>query len=274
MVESIPTKRTGKSDGEGLNKSEHTTARTTIGQFTLQARRYAASATIRSDEVLRRIVALAELKADDRTLDVACGPGLVVCAFAPFVRQAEGIDLTPAMLEQARLLQAEKGLRNVTWREGDVSRLPYEDGAFTVVTSRYAFHHFPDPLAVLLEMARVTRPGGTILVIDSAPAVDKAEAFNAMEKLRDPSHVRALTVEEWTELFDVAGVTPSHLEPFRLAGDLDSLLSRSFPLEGDEARIRGMFEDSLREDFLDVRPRREGAQMVYGFPIAIIKAKR
>jgi ubiquinone/menaquinone biosynthesis C-methylase UbiE len=243
----------------------------TIDQFTRQAQGYARSATIRNDGVLRRLVELAELSADSATLDMACGPGLVVCAFAPHVRHATGIDITPAMLDQARQLQAEKGLRNITWVEGDVMRLPFADGEFSVVTSRYAFHHFADPLAVLRETIRVTKPGGTVLIADSAPAATKADAFNRMEKLRDPSHVRALSIEEWRQLLARAGLTPSHVEQFRLAGDLDSLLARSFPAAGDEARIRQVFEAALEEDFLDVEPRREGEKIVYGFPIALFK---
>jgi ubiquinone/menaquinone biosynthesis C-methylase UbiE len=248
--------------------------KTTVNQFTLQASGYARSATIRNDEVLSRITTLAELSDDDVTLDVACGPGLVVCAFAPKVLRATGIDITHAMLEQARRLQVERGLQNVTWAEGDVRRLPYADATFTVVTCRYAFHHFADPAAVLSEMRRVMRPGGTIMVVDSSPAREKAEGFNKMEKLRDPSHVRALTEKEWRELFGAASVALSHVETFRLAGDLDSLLSRSFPLEGDEKLIRAMFETALESDFLDVQPRKDGANITYGFPIAILKGKK
>jgi ubiquinone/menaquinone biosynthesis C-methylase UbiE len=246
----------------------------TIDQFTRQARGYAQSATIRNDGVLARFVEWADLRADDETLDVACGPGLVVCALAPHVHRATGIDLTPAMLDQARQLQAEKGLKNVTWVQGDVSRLPFADGEFSVVTSRYSFHHFSNPLAVLPEMLRVAKPGGTILIADSAPSSERADAFNHTERLRDPSHIRALAAGEWTALFQEAGLTPSRIEHFRLAGDLDSLLSRSFPHEGDEARIRKMFEDALEEDFLDVEPRRESGKIVYGFPIAMLKARR
>jgi ubiquinone/menaquinone biosynthesis C-methylase UbiE len=246
----------------------------TIDQFTRQAQGYARSATIRNDHVLKRFVELANLSASDTTLDVACGPGLAVCAFAPHVRHATGIDITPAMLDQARQLQAEKGLRNISWIEGDVKRLPFADGEFSVVTSRYAFHHFADPLAVLGEMIRVTKPGGTVLVADSTPAALKADAFNRMEKLRDPSHVRALSIEEWKQLLAEAGLATSHIEQFRLAGDLDSLLARSFPADGDEARIRRLFEEALKEDLLDVQPRREGEKIVYGFPIAIFKAHK
>jgi SAM-dependent methyltransferase len=246
----------------------------TIDQFTRQAEGFARSATIRNDGVLARIVELAQLRAEDETLDVACGPGLVVCAFAPHVRHATGIDLTPAMLEQARQLQAESKLENITWVEGDVARLPFADAAFSVVTSRYAFHHFSHPLVVLREMIRVTRPEGTILVVDSAPAAEKADAFNRMEKLRDPSHARALAQEEWPALFEQAGLVLEHAETFRLAGDLDSLLKRSFPREGDEARVRALFAQALEEDFLDVAPRREEGKIVYGFPIAVLKARR
>lgn len=81
----------------------------------------------------------------DSTLDVACGPGVLACAFAEVARHVIGIDTTPTMLEQARKLQAEKGLANMSWRQGDVAQLPFDDGAFSLVVSRYAFRHVLDP---------------------------------------------------------------------------------------------------------------------------------
>lgn len=95
---------------------------------------------------------------DDTALDVACGPGLLTCALAARVRHATGIDLTSAMLEQAREVQSERGVANVAWDQGDVTRLPYKDGEFSIVATRFTFHHFLDPLAVLKEMRRVCRP--------------------------------------------------------------------------------------------------------------------
>src|SRR2546430_13716130 len=142
----------------------------------------------------------------DTGLYVACGPGILACAFARVARHVTGIDLTPAMLERARLLQAEQGLTNVTWRRGDVLPLPFADAEFTLVVSRFAFHHLLDPGAVLGQMRRVCAPGGTVMVIDSAPAQEKADAFNAMEALRDPSHVRALPLVEHLALFANAGL--------------------------------------------------------------------
>src|SRR6266704_2447252 len=108
-----------------------------VEQFTKQAIPFSTAPGIQDREALALLVEAARAGADDTVLDVACGPGLVVCAFAAVVRHATGIDLTPAMIERARALQEERGLGNVTWRLGDVLPLPYADGSFSIVTSRF-----------------------------------------------------------------------------------------------------------------------------------------
>src|SRR5271166_5356916 len=216
-----------------MQRSHHETI---LDQFTRQAIPFASAPAIRNTDALNRIVQMAQAGPDDTVLDVACGPGLLVCAFARVVRHATGIDLTPAMLDQARKLQAQQGLDNVSWQEGDVLPLPYPDAQFSIVSTRFAFHHFLDPLAVLKEMRRVVKPGGRIVVADSAPAANKAAAFNAMEILRDPSHVRAMPPEELRELFAQAGLAEPRIEMYRLRGELEDLLSRSFPNDGDADR--------------------------------------
>lgn len=240
-------------------------------QFTRQAALYAASATIRRTELVERIVRMAAPHAGDTVLDVACGPGLMTCAFARKAGQAVGIDLTSAMLDQARLLQVERGVENVSWVQGDATRLPFREGQFTIVHTRFSFHHLPEPLVVLREMCRAGR-GGKIVVADSSPAAGKAESFNAMERLRDPSHVRALAVEELCELFAHAGLPHPSVIRCRMEGNLDELLARSFPVEGGEARIRRIFEESLGNDALDLHVRRVGDQIAYAFPVAILAA--
>lgn len=244
-----------------------------VDQFTRQAVQFAASPTARSEEILERILRLAEPSPSDTALDVACGPGLLVCALAKHVRHARGIDLTPAMLEQARRTQQQEGVTNVSWDQGDVSAMPYGDDQFDIVTCRFAVHHFPDPLPVLREMRRVCRGGGRIVIADSAPARSKADAFNAMEKLRDPSHTRALAIEETTELIVRAGLPQPQVERMRLVLDLDEFLRRSYPKEGDEARIRAMFEQALTEDVMDVQPRREGNNISFSVPVGICAAQ-
>jgi ubiquinone/menaquinone biosynthesis C-methylase UbiE len=243
-----------------------------LDQFTRQARPFATSATIRNQGILDRILEIAEPQPDDTVLDVACGPGLLTCAFAHVVRQATGSDLTPAMLEQAKIVQREQGLSNVKWEIGDATALPYKDGEFSIVTTRFTFHHFLNPLAALKEMRRVCCPGGKIVVTDSSPAAAKADAFNKLEILRDPSHVRALPIEELRALFQHAGFNEPRVANYRLEGDLEDLLRHSFPNEGDEARVRQRFEDSLEDDALDLATHRDNATILYGFPVAILAA--
>ncbi len=245
-----------------------------LDQFTRQAVPFATAAAIRNEEALSRIVQMASAGPDDTVLDVACGPGLLACAFARVARHVTGIDLTPAMLDQARALQRQQGLENLTWQEGDVLPLPYGDSSFSIVSSRFAFHHFLDPLAVLKEMRRVCRPGGRVVVADSAPATDKADAFNRMERLRDPSHVRALSPEELFALFANAGLPVPRVQPDLLPGDVESLLARSFPREGDADRIRKIFAESIDEDTLGMATVRRDEKICFSFPTLILASVR
>ena len=135
-------------------------------QFTRQAGVFNAAATITNEQALKMIVAAGQPGPDDTVLDVACGGGIIVCAFAPYVRHATGIDMTPAMLDQSRKLAAQKKLANTSWKQGDVTTLPFSDASFSIVVTRFSFHHFLDPLAVLKEMMRVCVPGGRIVVVD------------------------------------------------------------------------------------------------------------
>src|SRR5262249_24498503 len=225
---------------------------------------------------LQALVVVATPDGDDTLLDVACGGGLVVCAFAPRVRHATGIDMTAAMLDRARALAAEKGVGNVSWEEGDVAALPDPDAAFTIVVTRFAVHHFRDPLAVLREMVRVCAPGGKIIVVDTCASPDPAKAalFNRLEKLRDPSHMRALPLVELQDLFRLAGVDEPQVTHTALRDDVDSLLARSFPNPGDAPRIVEIFAAAAEDDSLGIPVRRVGERLEYAYPVAILAAIR
>jgi hypothetical protein len=123
-------------------------------------------------------------------------------------------------------------------------------------------------------MARVCAPGGTVMVVDSAPAADKADAFNRMERLRDPSHTRALPVAEHLALFQRAGLPEPRVTHYRLEGELEGLISRSFPKPGDADRIRAIFAESLPTDALDIQAHRDGERVRYGYPVAVLAARR
>src|SRR5213593_3983463 len=248
-----------------------------VEQFTKQAVPFSTAPGVRDEEALRLLVDFTGAGPEDTVLDVACGPGLVVCALAPVVRHATGIDVTPAMIERARALAAEKGLGNVAWRVGDALPLPYPDGAFSLVVSRFAFHHFPEPRAVLAEMKRVCAPEGRVALVDVAASEDpaKAAALNRMEKLRDPSHVRALTLAELQALFRAVGLPAPRVTFYQLRSELEGLLERSFPERGDAERIRWMFIDSLADDGLGLGTRRRGnGEIVFAYPVAVLVAAR
>jgi len=245
-----------------------------LDQFTKQAVPFAAAAGIKDEEALKLVVDFTGAGPNDTVLDVACGPGLVVCAFAQVARHATGIDLTPAMIERARTLQQEKGLTNITWQVGDVLPLPYPNASFSIVTSRFAFHHFPDPQGVLMEMKRVCTLGGKVVVIDvtASPDPEKAAAYNRMEKLRDPSHVRGLPLTELEMLFQETALPTPRKTFYRLEGEVEDLLQRSFPNPGDADKIRQMFVEALDNDGLGIDVRRQDNKIRFAYPIAILCA--
>jgi ubiquinone/menaquinone biosynthesis C-methylase UbiE len=245
-----------------------------LDQFTRQAVSFASAAPIRNEEALMQIVQAAGAGPEDTVLDVACGPGLLACAFAKVAKHATGVDMTPAMLEQARKTQQEQGLKNVSWLPGNVYSLPFPSAQFSIVSSRFVFHHLEQPLAALKEMKRVCMPGGKIVVADMVPEPEKAAALNAAERLRDPSHVRALPETELGALFGKAGLAAPQVSYYRLESELEELLSRSFPNEGDADRLRKIFADSIADDALGLNTRWENGKIHYGFPVAVMVGKK
>jgi ubiquinone/menaquinone biosynthesis C-methylase UbiE len=246
-----------------------------LDQFTRQAALFSTAASITNADALRMIVDAARPEPDDTVLDVACGGGIVVCAFAPHVRRATGIDVTPAMLDEAQRLAQAKGLANVEWRQGDVNSLPFEDDSFTIVVTRFSVHHFPDPAAVLREMARVCAPGGRLVVVDMYASADPAKAaeFNRLERLRDPSHVRSLTLAELKGLFGEAGLPAPKASFYELRDEVRNLLARSFPEPGDDAKIIELFKASAADGRLGIPVHIEGERIHYAYPVAILAAQ-
>lgn len=134
-------------------------------------------------------------------LEVGCGTGLVLQRIAGFARSAEGVDLSPGMLERARA-------RGLAVREASATALPFADASFDVTCSFKVLAHVPDIERALAEMARVTRPGGVViaefynphslrgLVKRFGPAGRIAEGANESHvytRFDSPRAVRALT---------------------------------------------------------------------------------
>ncbi len=243
-----------------------------VDQFTRQADPFVKRHGYGKDGILDLIAECADLGPQQNVLDVACGPGIVSCFLARRAAHVTGLDFVPAMLERARLYQAEQHIENVDWQQGSSTELPFADDTFDCAATRFSFHHFLDPQTALNEMKRVTKPGGTVLVADVAPRPEVQEQFNDWEVLRDSSHTRALTLAELRSLGEDAGLTLRRMEPFPFEMDLDGLLSGSFPKPRDEERIRALFEEEVRvgSDSLGVAARREGSGIRITYPMVVL----
>jgi ubiquinone/menaquinone biosynthesis C-methylase UbiE len=189
-------------------------------QFGANAANYLTSAVHAKGASLSRLVQLVGAQSFWLCLDIATGAGHTAAAFAPLVKHMIASDITREMLEQARTLAAVSSLTNLTTVQADAEILPFADATFDLVTCRIAPHHFRDIPRFALQVRRVLKTGGTFGLVDNiapdeeiTPGFSKAEvraaavAYNTLEKVRDPSHVRALTTSEWIALLADAGLT-------------------------------------------------------------------
>lgn len=171
---------------------------------------------------------------EERALDVGTGAGALALALAPHVREVVGVDAVPEVLEHARRLAA--GLENVTFIEGDATRLPFQRGEFDLTATLRTLHHVPRPELVVAEMTRVTRLGGRMLVIDQIGPTDPLAAIelDRFERARDPAHARLLPDVDMRSLFEANGLVLLRSEVVRERRDLDPY----FDLAGCEGSDR------------------------------------
>ncbi len=247
-----------------------------LDQFRRQAELFARSPALHNEEILRLLVDAAEPTSDADTLDVACGPGTVVAAFAQRVRRAVGLDATEAMLQQARRLAADLKLTNVEWRQADVYALPFDDSAFDIVSCRFAFHHLQEPESAFGEMVRVCRPGGRVVLCDGLASddPDKAAAFNRMERHRDPSTVAFRPLATLERLFAQAGVPIQRTLFFQVPAEMERLAAASFPAGDDRDALRRMILDSVDGDRLGMNARRDGATVRLAYPSVVLAGRK
>lgn len=241
-------------------------------QFGAVAAAYATSGYHASGADLAALVSAAVLTGQERVLDLGCGAGHTALAVAPHAASVTAVDLTPEMLEVAARLAADRGITNVTFRAADVAALPFDDASFDLVTSRVSAHHYADPVAAVREAARVLRPGGSLLLIDTVAPEDPAldTFYNAVELLRDRSHVRNCRISEWHAILAAAGFRPETLHEFTIELDGASWVERMRTPPDMVAAIRALFRTATpavaaRFDL------RDGDAWGWTIPAALIK---
>jgi ubiquinone/menaquinone biosynthesis C-methylase UbiE len=182
--------------------------------FNAIAGQYAASEVHANSPTIHRLHKLLASRPPASVCDVACGPGHLALSFAGKATRIVGVDAAPNMLRQFEKLAGERGVK-VEAVQAFAGEIPLPEGSFDAVVSRLAPHHFPEVDEAVREMARLTRPGGIVAVIDlegnEDPVLD--ELNHEIEVLHDPSHVRSYTAARWRQFFTTNGLAVETLEP-------------------------------------------------------------
>jgi len=190
-------------------------------RFAATADRIAELQEQRAGELAGRVREFAPLTGDERALDAGAGTGALAFALAPLVREVVAVELVLELIARGKV----KAPANVTFVEGNIAELTFERASFDVAGTLRTLHHVPRPELVVAELTRVTRPGGTILVIDQIAPNDPLAALelNRFERARDPSHTRALADVDLRQLFEANNLVlrkaefvrePRELEPY------------------------------------------------------------
>jgi 2-polyprenyl-3-methyl-5-hydroxy-6-metoxy-1,4-benzoquinol methylase len=234
--------------------------------FTTQAQAFAATPWVTDEDRIQRLVSAAQLRGDERVLDIATGPGYIAEAFARAAREVVGVDLTDAMLAIGKERTRQRGLTNISFRTTDAQHLPFENASFDVVVCRLALHHLQQPMAVLREMTRVCRAQGTVLVEDiyASEQAQRAAYQDKWEILRDPSHVRTLPISELLRLFRDAGLeTDAVSTADNLTPEVERWLATTQASPERAAEVRRLLEEDRLHDLSGTRPFQDAAGRLY-----------
>jgi ubiquinone/menaquinone biosynthesis C-methylase UbiE len=187
-------------------------------------------------------------------LDMGCGAGHASFAVAPHAKSVVAYDIAPPMLETVAAAACERGLDTIRTQQGAAETLPFDDASFDWVISRMSAHHWHDVPKALAEVRRVLKPGGRVLFIDIAgsdhPLLDTH--LQAVELLRDGSHIRNYRADEWIALFEAAGFKATIRERWRLPIDFASWVARMRTPEPRVVAIRSLWAgapDEVRQYF-------------------------
>jgi ubiquinone/menaquinone biosynthesis C-methylase UbiE len=169
-------------------------------RFAATAERVAEHSLAQVDTVREQLQELFVPAGDERAVDVGTGAGTLARALAPLVGEVVGVDVVPELLELARRAAPP----NVTFVQGDATRLPLEPASFDIAATRRTLHHIARPELVVAELAHVVRPRGTVRVEDQIAPVDPLDALalDRFERARDPSHTRLLPDIDLRHLFE------------------------------------------------------------------------
>lgn len=233
--------------------------------FTQQANAYAANPLIKDRARLEKLVHSIRPFSDARVLDVATGPGYLAGAFASVCKLVIGIDLTQAALFRARAHQQSQRVDHLHFVNANARGIPFGDDTFDIVVSRFAVHHFEQPISVLADMARVCKSGGIIAIQDlvTSEHFERAAFQNKLEKLRDRSHATTLPISQFLTLFTQANLEIVHVETETLVQDAEQWLANASTPNAEASEVRQLLKKDILEDLSGVQPFYDGEKRLH-----------
>ncbi|GCE14828.1 class I SAM-dependent methyltransferase [Tengunoibacter tsumagoiensis] len=247
-------------------------------QFARTAESYVTSITHKTGSDLERLVAVGEWDARQHALDVATGGGHTAFTIAPYVGQVMVTDLTPTMLQSAQTYLLAQGIKNAQFQIADAEALPFADASFDRVTNRIASHHFPNAAQSVQEAARVLKPEGIFILIDSTVPEDAEldPIVNKIEKWRDHSHGRSHTPTEWKTFFREAGLQVELEEPFRRIMHYDDWSARSQMTNEEKAALEEYILTLPTEiqNYLEVHTTEDGHLKDFSIDFTLFKTRK
>lgn len=221
-------------------------------QFGPRAASYVSSAVHASGEDLDQIAVLAAQRKPNRALDLGCGGGHVSFHIAPFAGEVTAYDLSADMLGAVKAEAGKRRLNNIITRRGSVEKIDADDARYDFVASRYSAHHWHNVAAGLAEARRVLAPNGIAIFADAvapeAPLLDTH--LQAIELLRDSSHVRDYKPSEWVALLTAAGFKPGAPKLRRIRMEFASWVARMATPEVNIKAIRAL-QSTMPRDVAD-----------------------
>ena len=198
----------------------------------------------RAEELERHVRRLlGPFTGSELALDSGCGTGALAAALAPHVGKVIGADTDLEYLEAARRFAIE----NAEFIEGDAMKLPLDYGRFDISGCLRVLHHVRRPELAVSELARVTRPGGRILIVDQLGSVDPLRSLelDRFERVRDPSHQRLLPDADIRGYLDANDLVLVAFESEHERVDLEERLELARVPEADRERVRGLAPSSV-----------------------------
>ncbi|CAJ0815205.1 class I SAM-dependent methyltransferase [Ralstonia flaminis] len=218
-------------------------------QFGQVAQAYLTSAVHAQGADLEALATLAQSMPHAKVLDLGSGGGHVSFAMAPHVAALVAVDLSEDMLAVVAAEAARRGLKQLHTQAARAEALPFDDGAFDIVATRFSAHHWYDVRAGLAEARRVLKPGGTLVIVDivapEAPLLDTL--LQTAEVLRDASHVRDYRVSEWQAMLAEAGFQPGTPHTWKLTMEFDTWIARIRTPQVRADAIRDLFDRAADE---------------------------